>query len=71
MMSTAIQASLDTTLLNRINVHRELYTINGHIASILSNRFGAAQAPSPPDNNNARALTMANALVAISGGNNE
>jgi hypothetical protein len=35
MMGTAIQASLDTTLLNRINVHRDLYTINGHISSIL------------------------------------
>jgi hypothetical protein len=35
MMSTAIQASLTTGMLNRINVHRELYTIDGHISSIL------------------------------------
>jgi hypothetical protein len=35
MMSTAIMASLSSTMLNRINVHRALYTYNGHIVALL------------------------------------
>jgi hypothetical protein len=35
MMSMAIMASLNSTMLNRINVHRTLYTYGGHIVALL------------------------------------